>query len=254
MYPVFIVAINTFKEGLRKKFLLSLAIVCFFILCMSLLFGQLSLDEKIRLMINFGLVAVQLSLLILSVFLGNYFISGDLEKKILLTILVRPIRPAFFFLGRYLGLSFILFVSLVFLSSVLGLFFMYLQIPFSPTLIQSLFGLYLESLLMLAFVLFFASYSNSFLVLVYSFSLFLIGHFSSSLNYFIKEGQGLWSFLGSKIFFIIPDLERVNWKSAVVYGDVLSLNEVFMSSLYIVFWISFVLSLACIILEKRDYS
>ncbi len=253
MYSVFIVAINTLKEGLRKKFLLGLAVSCFFILGMGLLLGQLSLDEQVRLMINFGLSAIQLSLLILSVFLGNYFISGDLEKKTLLTILVRPIRPTFFFLGRYVGLSFILFVSLIILSSMLSLFFIYLQISFSRTLIQCLLGLYLESLLLLAFVLFFASYSNSFLVLVYSFSVFIIGHFLNSLNYFIGEGQGLLSFLLSKVFLIIPNLERVNWKSAVVYGDKLSSNEVFMSSFYILFWISFILSLACIFFEKRDY-
>ena len=250
MHPLFVVAFNTFKEGLRQKFLLSLCVVCFFILCIGLLLGHLSLDERLRLIINFGLSALQISLLILAVFLGNYFISGDLEKKTLLTVLARPIRPTVFFLGRYLGLSFILFVSLVLLSSMLVLFFIYSQISFHITLVPVLLGLYLESLLLLAFVLFFASFSNSFLVLVYSFSVFIIGHFVDSLNYFVEDGK---AGVLSKVFFLLPNLERVNWKIAVVYGDALSLKEVFMSSFYILCWISFILSLACLFFERKDF-
>lgn len=250
---LFIVASNSFKEGLRKKFLLFLAAICFLALCMSLLLGQLSLNEQTRLTINFGLAAAQISLIVLAVFLGNNFISGDLEKKILLTIFVRPVSPTLFFLGRYIGLSLILFVSvLTFIIMLLG-FFMALSIPVTPTIFVAFFGLYLESLLILAFVLFFASYSNSFLVLCGSISIFIIGHFLNSLTYFAKDIHGLGVFILKLPIYFFPNLERVNWKAAVVYGDRLNFAEVASSSLYICFWIVFILSISCIIFENRDY-
>ncbi|MGI9548441.1 MAG: hypothetical protein ACR2M7_00455 [Bdellovibrionales bacterium] len=249
MFQLYIIARNTFKESLRKKILLSLGVSCFFILSISLLLGHLSLDERVRLMMNFGLAAVQISLVILSVFLGTSIISGDLEKKTLLIVLTRPLRPSLYFLGRYLGVSLILLMSLVVLALLLTLFLVYLQAPLSIPIIPVFFGMYLESLFLLAFVVFFASYSNSFLVLIYSFSLFIVGHFVDSLKYLLGEGDSLLS----KILYCIPNLERVNWKSIVVYGDTLPLRDFFSSSIYIWCWIVLMLSLAFVHLEKRDF-
>jgi len=249
MSTLLLIAVNTFREGLRKRALLSVVVACFFILCFSLFLGQLSLDETARLMINFGLAALQISLLCLAIFLGNYFISGDLEKQTLLTVLARPLRPFLFFLGRYVGLSLILFVSLVLLSVLLNLFFMYLELPIAFSFIAALWGLYLESLLILAFVLFFSSYSNSFLVLVYSVSMFFVGHFIDSLKYFIEQKNPM----AGKITYLFPNLERINWKSSVVYGDVIPITEVLLSSLYIGCWIGFILSLGFLFLEKKDF-
>ena len=113
MRVLFVVVANTIREGLRKKFLTGLLATCFLVLCLSLLFAQLSLDDKGRLTVDFGLAAIQLLLVALSVFFGAGFIGGDLDKKILWTILTRPVRPAVFFFGRYLGLSFLLLLGSV---------------------------------------------------------------------------------------------------------------------------------------------
>lgn len=247
------ITLTTFKEALRKKLLFFLIAVVFCILSFSLLLGQLSLGEQIRITINWSLAATQISLLILAVFLGAQLIASDLEKKTLLTILVRPLQPSLFFLGRYLGLSFILLFSACFFALMLGLFYTILNIPFTDTLWLALFGMYLESLLILAFVLFFSSYSNSFLVLCLSFSIFVIGHFVDSLSYFIKDIKVSLLALVKILILFFPNLEKVNWKSAVVYGDTLSGSEVLKSCFYIFFWLLFILSLSLLILENKDY-
>lgn len=248
-----VVFVHTFREALRKKFLIGLLTACFLILCMSLLFSQLSLDDKGRLTIDFGLAAVQLLMLILSVFFGAGLISKDLDVKILWTVFTGPVRPSLFFLGRYLGLALFLFLALVAFSLLLIIFFFSLKIPIQTVLFYSLFGFLFESFLLLAFVFFFSGFVNTFLVLFYSVSVFVIGHFLNSLFYFFEKAEGEVTFLFSLALRLVPNLERVNWKSAVVYQDQVAFSDFALSSFYIFLWVGFVLSLALLLMEKREY-
>lgn len=253
MRVLFIVFKNTLREAVRKNFFIGLLPACFLILCLSLLFAQLSLDDEGRLTVDFGLASVQLLLTGLAVFFGAGFIGGDLDKKLWM-ILVHPVRPSVFFLGRYLGLSALLFLALMALSLLLALFFMVLKIPVQMVLFYALLGFFLESLLLLAFVFFFSSYVNSFLVLFYCISVFIIGHFLDSLFYFIEKSTGILNIVLSQITRLFPNLEAVNWKSAVLYQDSISLMEFTSSAFYIFLWTGFILSLALLIMEKREYT
>ena len=253
MRVLLVVFLHTFREALRKKFLIGLLAACFLTLCVSLLFSQLSLDDKGRLTVDFGLAAIQLLMLALSVFFSSGLLSNDLNNKVLWTILTGPVRPSLFFLGRYLGLSLFLFLALTAFSLLLVIFFFSLDIPVQLVLFYSLFGLLFESFLLLAFVFFFSSFVNAFLVLFYSVSIFIIGHFLDSLFYFLEKTEGGMSFLFAQAIRFLPNLERLNWKSAVVYQDQVAFSEFALSSLYIFLWIGFILSLTLLLMEKKEY-
>lgn len=253
MRILFIVFKNTIREGLRKKFFIGLLPLCFLILCLSLLLAQISLTDNGRLTVNFGLASIQLLLVGLAVFFGSGFISEDLDKKLWM-ILVRPVRPSIFFLGRYLGLCVLLFLALLALSILLIVFFLALSVPIQTSLFYALLGCLFESFLLLAFVLLFSSYSQPFLVSFYVISTFIIGHFVGTIFYFIEKAPGGLSDV--LLFFarFIPNLEKVNWKSAVIYQDSIPFTEFGFSSLYILIWIGFILSISFLIMENREYN
>ena len=247
----FIIVLMTLRQGLRRKFVLSLSLLSVFVMFFSLALGQLSLGEASRLTVNFGLASVQISLAIISVLFGAVFISGDLEKKTLLTTLVRPITPGLFFFSRWLGLAVLVLLTLCVLSLILSGFFIYKGFVLEWNFVQALLGFYFESLLLLGFVLFFSSYSNTFYVLFFTLALFFIGHGLDSISYlFRKTGDFISSFLP----LLIPDLNRVNWKSAVIYGDQIPFKEFALSSAYILCWTGFILALSLYFFEKREYN
>ena len=253
MRVLFVIFINTIRQAFRRKFLAGLLATCFIILLLSLVFAQMSLDDKGRLTVDFGLAGVQILLVALAIFFGSSFISADLDKKILWTILTKPVRPSVFFLGRYLALSGLLLLAGMALSFLLVLFFAFLKLPIQLVLFYALLGFLLESLLLLAFVILFSSFVNSFLVLFYCISLFIIGHFLDSLFYFIEKAPGVLNTILYQLLHLIPNLERVNWKSEVVYQDSLKLLEFAASAGYMFLWIGLALSLALIIMEKREF-
>ena len=252
MKILFIVAINTVREGLRKKFPALLLFACLIILGMSLCFAQLSLDDKGRLTVDFGLAGIQILLDLVAVFFSASFIGGDLDKKLWM-ILTRPVRPMLFFLGRWLGLAFLLCLSLLAFSTLLVVFFLFLKIPLQLTLLYALLGFLQESLFLLACVLFFSSYVNHFLTMFYCLSIFIIGHFLESVLYFSQKTEGAFSWLLTVLSKLFPNLERINYKSAVVYQDSIAFSEFALSSLYMFLWTGLILSLGLFIMEKREY-
>lgn len=252
MIQVFsIVLSNTLKQGFRKRFVPALCLLCIVIMFLSLILGQLSLNETERLTVNFSLAALQISLVVMSILFGAVFISGDLEKKILLTIFTRPVSPWVFFFSRYIGLALLLFFALVILSVILMGFFAYQGISLDWNLFQTFLGFYFESLLFLGFVLFFSSYTGSFFVLLYSLCLFIVGHSLDSISYLFQKTENFVFFI---LPLLIPDLNRVNWKSAVVYGDSIPFKEFALSSAYIFCWIGLALTLSLYFFERREYN
>ena len=254
MLRLIIIAKNTIKEGLRKKFLPGLLFFCFAILVFSLFLGQLSINEKKRITIDFGLAGLEITLCALSVLLGAVFISGDVEKQTLWAALSRPVGPALFFLGRFVGMACLILFALCVLSLTLTGFFVYLDIPLSLTLFQALTGFFIESVLLLAFVLFFFSFSTSFLVPFYCLGIFIIGHWLDSLKFLTTKGEGVLVALFPYIIHLFPDLERGNWKAAVVYGDTVSWPDFLSAALYLFFWTGCILSLSLYLFEKKDFT
>ena len=253
MRALFLIISTSLTQAFRKRFLAGLVMACVIILLFTLALSQMSLDDKGRITVNFGLASIQLLLLALSVFFGSSFISADLDQKNIWMILAKPVRPSLFFLARYLSLLSLLFLTCCILSILLIVFFLFLQIPIEAVLFYALFGFFLESALILSFVIFFSSFVSSYLVVFYCLSFFIISHFLDSVLYFVEQSSGLINFILVKMIYLIPNLEAVNWKSEVINQDLIALSDFSSSSLYLFLWTGFILSLGLIGMEKREF-
>ena len=248
-----IIFFYSLHQAFRKRFLAGLLLACFLTLCLSLALANLSLDDKGRITVDFGLASIQLLLSALAVFFGSHFISLDLEKKILWMILTKPVHPAIFFLARYLALAVLLATAVLTLSALLILFFLFLKVPIQLILFYTLFGFFMESLLLLAFVFLFSSFVSSYLVLFYCLSVFIIGHFVDTLAFFITKEPNLSDSFFLFIIRFFPNLEAVNWKSHVVYQSSLDFTSFAYSSSYMFVWTGFILSLSLALMQKREF-
>ena len=248
-----IIFFYSLHQAFRKKFLAGLLLVAFVVLVLSLALANLSLDDKGRLTVDFGLASIQLLLSALAIFFGSSFISQDLEKKILWMILTKPVRPGLFFLARYLALAVLLITATLALSSLLIFFFLFLKIPIQWILFYSLFGIFMESLFLLACVFLFSSFVSSYLVLFYCLSVFIIGHFLDTIFFFIKKEVHALDSLFLGILRFLPNLESVNWKSHVVYQSSIDFSHFAYSVCYLLVWTGFILSVGLALMEKREF-
>src|SRR3970282_1708203 len=117
MWPVLVIASNTFRENLRDKILYNLLLFAGLLMGASLFLADLTIMEHYKIMTDMGLAAINLVGVIIAVFVGIGLVSKEIERRTIYTIVARPISRAQFVVGKYLGLVTTLAVNVLVMLS-----------------------------------------------------------------------------------------------------------------------------------------
>ncbi len=249
-----VIASNTFREIVRDRILYGLLVFAVLLIAVSLALGQLSFKEQTRIAINFGFSGIHLSLVMLAIFVGSTLVYREIEKQTILTLLARPISRTQFIVGKFIGLSLVIFTAMVLLALVLLFVVLAIGFEMSPSFFIALLGMYFEALILLSFSLLFGTFARPTMSVVFVIGIFLIGHWLDSLNFFAERSKSDEFMLFSKfINTIMPNFEIFNWRAAPVFGDVLSLSEVAFALTYTMGWLMLVLSMTSLSFRRRDF-
>jgi Cu-processing system permease protein len=253
MKPIFVIAFNTFREILRDKILYGFLIFAVFFIFISLALGQLSYAEQVRITQSFGTSAMQLSAVFLSILLGCMLLPREIEKKTILTILVRPLTRWQFLLGKTLGLFGMISVVGVGLACIMALVMMLAGAQGLENLIPVVVGVLLESLVMLGATLLLSTFSRPILVSCMSIGIFMIGHWQSTLSQLTQSSDST-PILAVKWLteFFMPDLEVFNWKGLLIYQDTLNYETIIFAFIYGVGWFMVFMLIAAFGFEREE--
>lgn len=255
MKSILIISLNTFREIIRDRILYGLVVFAILLISMSMLLGQLSFAEQVRISMNLGLTAIHLGTVILSVFVGSTLVTKEIDKKTIMTILARPISRTQFILGKAMGLCLVNLVVMTGLSVVLAGVLHFLGADLSVAFLLALFGILLEGMLLLGVTLFFSTFSTSIMVVTFTMGIFLIGHWLESMQFFAEKSQsGNFIFFQKFISRVFPDLEVFNWRAQAVYSDVVSAGEVTYAGIYALGWFVITIVLTSMIMRKKDFA
>ncbi|MBX7231962.1 MAG: ABC transporter permease [Bdellovibrionales bacterium] len=254
MKSIGIIALNTYREIIRDRILYGILVFAILLIGLSMALGQLSFAEQARITASFGMTGIQIGAAIVSIFLGSTLVTKEIEKKTIMTLLVRPVSRTQFLLGKSLGLIFVQVTVMGILMSVLLGIFKFMGVLIEPQAFVAIYGIFLESLVLLGVTLFFSIFATSMMVVAFALGVFLIGHWIDSLNYFVKKGQSEW--IKEATQFILkatPNLERFNWRNLMIYSDPISSKMLIQASLYAMVWFVFLVALAGFIFRRRDF-
>lgn len=255
MRAIWIIAANTYREIIRDRILYGIFVAGILLIGLSLAMGRLSFSEQVRITTSFGLSAIQLGAAILSIFLGSTLVTKEIEKKTIMTLLVRPITRLQFLLGKALGLLLLQVTSMTALALVLLGIFNFIGVESQPQLFIALHGVLLEAIVLLGLAMFFSIFATPMMVVAFTVGLFLIGHWLDSLEYFTKKDLGSFMHMvGAAVPKLVPNLEYYNWRSAVIYSDPVPMSEVLNASLQSGAWFIVLTLLAAFIFGRRDFA
>ena len=245
MKNIWLISLNTVKEIQRHNVFYALGGGVLLLIGAGLILAPLSLAEQTRLSINFSLTACHIGLMIVAVYFASTLVSHEIEKKTIITIFVKPLSKMQFILGKFLGLAVTLGLLVLCLSLFLVLVYLFFKQPVGAVLFIALWGIFLEALILSAVAFLFSSITSSFLVLIYSVFVFIIGHAANGIVFFLKQSQGnIFKPITKVIVRIMPNFEKLNWRPYALYQDDLPLIELVSASLYSFAWIAFLLTLA----------
>ncbi len=116
MKKILAISRYTFKENIRNKIFYVLVFFALLILSSAVLFSILGGEQEVRLLLDFGLAAIELFALLLTVFASVNLVLEEIENKTIYLILTRPLSRIEYLLGRYLGILFAVYLSIAVMS------------------------------------------------------------------------------------------------------------------------------------------
>lgn len=253
MNKVLAIGLNTFKESIRDKVFYSLLFFAVILVFFSIVLGKLTIGDPMKIIKDFGLGSISIGGTLIAIFVGIGMVYKEVEKRTIYIILSKPLARWQFLMGKYLGISMTIFVEVAVMTVLLfGLCFVYEKtMPWS--LLTAIVSIYIEILVILAFAVFFSAFSSPFLSGMFTLAIFVIGHFTQDLRLLAKasEDTGLKA-LADGVYYILPNLERLNYKTRVVHDLTIPGQEIGLSFVYAVCYIAVVLIAAVYIFENKD--
>lgn len=254
------IALNTFRESVRDRVLYACFIFACVITILGIVLGSLSIGQEVRVIEDLGLSVIAIIGGIITVFTGTNLVYKELDKRTIYVIFSKPISSWQFIAGKYLGLALCIMV----VTFAMGIFLAGLVWMVEPSHqiqlhISYLFGALLLVLLELMFVLaiatFFSTFSTPIMSVIFTLSIWFIGHLGSSLlelsNMATNESAKL---ILTGIYWILPDLAGLTRiRLQLTYLTPPSSEILCYLVCYIAAYVILLLTLASLVNERREF-
>ena len=200
-----------------------------------------------------GLAGIQFFLMLIAVMMSVLLISREIDSKTVYYILAKPVRRWQFLLGKYFGLVAIVLVNLFLMTVVLVLFVWLYGGGFDPRLFVATTMIGVEMVVLVAFATLFSVLTKPILGSVFTLAVFVVGHVSQDLWLLTRHLPGSFGrTMVSVLYYVIPNLERFNFKTEVVHQLPISASAVGLAVVYGLVFSALVLFLACLRFEGKD--
>jgi ABC-type transport system involved in multi-copper enzyme maturation permease subunit len=251
------IARNTFKECVRDKVLYNLVIFAVLIITSSLILGTITIGDVKQIIINLGLSTLSIFGTLISIFIGIQLVYKEIDKKTVYSLLSKPVARYEFVLGKYLGLTWTLAVNVSVM--ILGIYASILYLRHSLQALDFhilLAGLLIlvELMIVIAIALCFSTFSTPALSAVFTFSLYVIGHFNADIRQYSINSQSLPAkAISGVLYYLLPNFANFDIISMTAHGQFMSSGVYLFSLAYGLLFSFAVVLVAMLIFQRRDF-
>lgn len=228
-----IIAKYTFKDILKSKIFYVTLVVGLATMLMTYVATEFTYGVPEKVALDFGLGMFSLSSLGIAIFMGANLLSQEIESRTLYMVISRPVPRWVFILGKLIGLTSVLVINLIILSTMTLLTSYLLGGILSPmTFIAIGFNL-LESILLMLVVVFFSLFSNVTLSTIISLVILVSGHaVKETQNTSFVEHRPVLKGILEIYHLVLPAFYKLNFKEFVVYNQAIDVTYVLSSFAY----------------------
>ncbi len=228
------IARYTWREGLRKKIMIGFLIV-------SILFifgaqfitafltqssiGNSGADLDVKLIKDICVTTIAIFGVLITIFASASAVPGEVENRVVYTILSKPVRRFQYLLGKFIGIQFIVLLNLLLMG---GLFFfaLYIKQQVWPTLlIYSIILTYFQFLIVSAFTFAIScTASSAVLPTIAGLFIYVTGNLTEYLKDVYDRAGQTEQFLDAMIgkiafglFYVLPNLRYFDLKDQILY-------------------------------------
>jgi ABC-type transport system involved in multi-copper enzyme maturation permease subunit len=248
------IAINTFREAVRDKILYSLLFFAIALIGASVVLNKLTIGQQTKIVTDFGLASISIFGTLIAIFVGIGLVSKEIERRTIFTIVSKPVSRASFLIGKYLGLVLTLAVEVAIMSTCFIAMLSFYADGLTGPAVTAIGLIFLELSVVTAVAIVFSSFSTAFLSGLFTIAIWIIGHLTPDLLAF-GERAGGWMYRFMKVlYYLLPNFRNFNIKEQVVHSLPIPDGFVTFSVLYAFIYIAFLLLLATLVFERRDFA
>jgi ABC-type transport system involved in multi-copper enzyme maturation permease subunit len=263
MRRILAIAGNTYRESIRDKVLYNLILFALIMILSSLALGQLTLGNEDKVILDLGLSSISIFGILIAIFIGIGLVYKEIEKRTVYALLAKPTHRYELILGKYFGLLLTLLVNLAIMTVGLELALLYTGRISSGGYLRVLPAVYMVFLslaLVTALALLFSTFSTPALSALFTFFLWIIGHFGGDLQSFgelTKSASVKW--LCRILYYVIPNFSNfrmIDSRSviqSVGYFKPIDPFAIWGATLYCALYCAVLLSLSISIFMRRDF-
>jgi ABC-type transport system involved in multi-copper enzyme maturation permease subunit len=261
--------LSALRSGFRSRAIVLILTLGALLVGLAFLASSFSPRQPQTVAVDVGLSGIRFSLVLLAVFWVQEMVGREVERRTVLYALSYPVSRAAYVLGRFVGIVLLLATATVLLGALLWLavrlsgenyvqgFGVNLGWPYAA----SLFGLWVDAVVVAAFALLIATLSTVQMLPVALGIMFAVAGKSlgAVLDYMARGADGdpvLMNRFGpliEVIQWILPDLSRLDWRVWSMYGLPLPEGAMFYSLLMAAAYATVLLTLAVMSFSRREF-
>jgi ABC-type transport system involved in multi-copper enzyme maturation permease subunit len=251
------IAVHTFKEAARERVLYNLVAFALLMIGASILMGHISVGIQEIVVINLGLSSISVFGLLIAIFIGIGLVYKEIERRTVFNILSKPVRRWEFIAGKYAGLCLTILINTAVMTAgfYLALFYQKRHLGFEDLRpLGAIYFILLELALVVGIAIFFSSVSTPILSAVFTFSIYVIGHFLSEIRYLGEASRNAEiEKITAGIYYLLPNFSDFDVIARTAHGHGISTTLLISNSLYALLYVAVLLSASILIFEEKEF-
>lgn len=248
------IALNTFREIIRNRFLYIILFFAFLFILFSIALGKLTIGEGDKVVVDFGLAMIEIFWILGIVFIGSQLLFNEVEGKTIFLILSKPIKRYEFILGKFFGFSGVIVVIIVLQALIFLAVLLVKGIPISELILATIFFTLLKLEILLSIVLFFSSFMSNIMTILSAIMVYIIAHsFSLLLDIAHRAKNVFLEYIVQSFQLLFPPLEYLNIKDVIGSFTQFHPNYFIANTFYSVVYIALLLFFTVLIFNRKTF-
>jgi Cu-processing system permease protein len=251
------IALNTFRESIRDRVLYNLILFVLILVAASVFVSDLSLDMESQFTAALGVSAMLVFGGLIAIFIGVGLVYKEIDKRTIYSLLSKPVHRHEFIIGKYAGLCLTLLVNSAVMVLATELALLYVNgrfVALHASVLAASFLVYLELTLLVAVALMFSTFSTPMLAALFSFAIYVIGHFSKDLLEMASLSNSITTrVLLTTLYYLLPNLSNFGFITEASHGRMVPVGMAVSAIVYAVVYVGILLAAAVLIFQKRNF-
>jgi len=251
---MFNIALNTFKEIVRNKFLYLILFFAFIFIIFSISLWQLTIWDDNKIIVDFGLAMIEIFWIVWVLFVWSQLLFKEVEWKTIFLILSKPIKRYEFILWKFLGFSGTIFLIILFQAILfLGVLF-FKEIEIDYLIIWSLIFTFFKLEILLSLVFFLSTFMSNILTILVSILIYFLSHsFSLLITMAERTKNEIILYFTQGLQLLFPPLEVINIKDVIGSFSNYSFNFFLFNTFYSLVYLIIILVFTVIIFNRKKF-